>query len=155
MTAKGPDAATLVRRAREDAGLSQRALATLSGVRQPNLAAIESGTRIPSDELLSRILRAARLRPSVPLELFAERIRELAPDFGVRDIRVFGSAAAGTDTAESDVDLLVQVDDDVDYLTLAAFRQAVADLIGFSVDAVVDDPRDPIVAGLRATAVPL
>ncbi|HEY5221506.1 MAG TPA: helix-turn-helix domain-containing protein [Microbacteriaceae bacterium] len=155
MTGRDSDAATLVRRAREDAGLSQRALATLAGVKQPNLAMIESGARVPSGELLSRILSAARMRPSIPLELFAERILELAPRFGVDDIRVFGSAARGTDTADSDADLLVRAKPEVDFLTLAAFRQAVSELIGFPVDAIVDNTDDPVVQVLRRDAVPL
>ena len=148
-------AAALVRRAREDAGLSQRELARRSGVQQPNLAAIESGARAPSEELLSRILHAAKLRPSIPLELFAAQIRQLGPRFGVSDIRVFGSAARGTDTERSDVDLLVSARDDVDFLTLAAFRDEVSRIIGFPVDAVVDDPDDDVIRAIRSEAVPL
>ncbi|MGW9630245.1 helix-turn-helix domain-containing protein [Agromyces sp. NPDC055520] len=155
MDSRDSDGATLVRRAREDAGISQRALAALAGVKQPNLAAIEAGTRKPSAELLARILGAARMRPSIPLELFADRILELAPKYGVSDIRVFGSAAHGTDTAESDIDLLVDASPSVDFLTLAAFRQEVSDLLGFPVDAVVDDDTDPIVRSIRREAVPL
>ena len=155
MTYGATDAATLVRRAREDAGLSQRALATLAGIKQPNLAMIESGARVPSAELLARILRAARMRPSIPLELFAERILELAPRYGIRDIRVFGSAARGSDTANSDVDLLVSAEASVDFLTLAAFRQEVSELIGFPVDAIIDDESDPTVQAIRREAVPL
>ncbi len=94
--------------------------------------------------------RAAGMRPSIPLELFAERILELAPRFGVSDIRLFGSAARGSDTANSDVDLLVDADASVDFLTLAAFRQEVSDLLGFPVDAVIDDDADPVVRSIRA-----
>jgi len=155
MEYRAEDAATLVRRAREDAGLSQRALSALAGIKQPNLAAIESGARQPNAELLGRILRAARMRPSVPLEIFADRINELAPRFGVSDIRVFGSAARGTDTDTSDVDLLVDAEESVDFLTLAAFREAVSELIGFPVDAVIDDTADPVVQAIRREAVPL
>ena len=155
MEPRESDASLLVRRAREDAGLSQRALATSAGIKQPNLAMIESGARVPSTELLRRILRAAGMRPSIPLELFAERILELAPRFGLSDIRVFGSAARGSDTANSDVDLLVDADATVDFLTLAAFRQEVSDLLGFPVDTVVDDDTDPVVRTIRRDAVPL
>ncbi|MRG60397.1 helix-turn-helix domain-containing protein [Agromyces sp. CFH 90414] len=147
--------AELVRRAREDAGLSQRELAARSGLRQPNLAAIETGARVPSETLLARVLQAAELRPSIPLELYAERIHEIASAYGIHDVRVFGSTARGTDTADSDVDLLITVDDDVDFLSLAAFRQEVAELIGFPVDAVVDDPDDPVAAMIHGSAVPL
>ncbi|MEV1129285.1 helix-turn-helix domain-containing protein [Agromyces sp. NPDC049794] len=155
MNAREESAAALVRRAREDAGMSQRELADRAGLKQPNLAAIESGAREPSSELLSRILRAARLRPSIPLELFASRIRALGPRYGVSNIRVFGSAARGTDTERSDVDLLVNAGDQVDFLTLAAFREEVAGILGFPVDAVVDDPDDEIVRVIRREAVPL
>jgi predicted nucleotidyltransferase/DNA-binding XRE family transcriptional regulator len=149
------DVAILVRRAREDARLSQRDLARRAGVQQPNLAAIESGTRGPGKELLERILRAAELRPSIPLELNADRIRRLAPSYGLSDVRVFGSTVHGTDNSASDVDLLVRARADVDYLALAAFRQQVADILGFPVDTVIDVPESPDVAAISADAVPL
>lgn len=153
--AGSPSAAALVRRAREDAGFSQRDLALRAGVKQPNLAAIESGTRVPGDELLERILRAAKLRPSIPLELSAARIVEIARDYGLSNVRVFGSSALGTDTSSSDIDLLVSADSQVDYLALAAFGNAVAELVGFPVDVVVDEPEDPTVAAIQRHAVPL
>lgn len=145
----------LIRRAREDIGYSQRDLAAAAGVKQPNLAAIESGSREASPELVARILTAARLRPSIPLELHAARIRELATTYGLHDVRVFGSTVRGTDTERSDVDLLVGADDDVDFLRLAAFRGAAQDILGFPVDAVIDDPRSDVVRLIRAEAIPL
>lgn len=147
--------ATLVRRAREDVGLSQRELAALVGLHQPNLAAIESGTRRPNDEMLARILRVARLRPSIPLELHAARVRQVADRFALSNLRVFGSAALGTDHEASDVDLLVEAADDVDFLTLGAFRNEVAQLLGFPVDVVIDEGNSPAVQAIRAQAVPL
>lgn len=68
---------------------------------------------------------------------------------------MFGSAARGTETERSDVDLLVNADDEVDFLTLATFRDEVASILGFPVDAVVDDPGNEIVRGIRREAVPL
>lgn len=148
-------AAVLVRRAREDAGLSQRELADAAGLKQPNLAAIESGARDPSPELLHRILTAARLRPSIPLALHADRILELAGSYGLGDVRVFGSTVHGTDTESSDVDLLVSADADVDSLTLAAFRGRAESLLGFPVDVVVDDGDTDVVDAIRRDAVSL
>lgn len=149
-------AAQLIRRAREDSGLSQRDVATRAGVQQPNLAAIESGTREPSAELLSRILKASHLRPSIPLELFADRIRTLAATYGLRDVRVFGSTVRGTDDERSDVDLLVAADDHVDYLTLAAFRAEAQKVLGFPVDVVTDEESaDDALRAIRAEAQPL
>jgi transcriptional regulator with XRE-family HTH domain len=62
------DAAVLVREARLDAGLSQRELAERAGTRQSNIAAIESGRRGISEELLKALLIAADYRPSLALE---------------------------------------------------------------------------------------
>lgn len=52
-------AASLVRRLRRHAGLSQRALAERAGVTQPVIAAYESGRRQPSVPALLRLARAA------------------------------------------------------------------------------------------------
>ncbi|SMH45846.1 Predicted nucleotidyltransferase [Rathayibacter oskolensis] len=149
------DPAAVIRRAREDIGLSQGALARAAGVQQSNLAAIETGARRAGPELLDRILRAARLRPSVALELLADHLRELAGEHGLHDIRVFGSTVRGTDHERSDVDLLVTADPDVDYLRLAAFRGRAEELLGFPVDVVVDDSDNDVVRVIREQAVPL
>ena len=51
------DAATLLREARERAGLSQRAPAAAAGTSQPAVAAIESGRKQPTVASLDRLLR--------------------------------------------------------------------------------------------------
>ena len=45
-----------VRAVREAAGLTQRELAEVSGVRQSNVSAIENGRRTPSADTLNRLL---------------------------------------------------------------------------------------------------
>src|SRR6266481_5085575 len=52
------DAARLLRAARAHAGLTQRALAARSGVPQPTIAAIESGTQDPRFRTLERLVQA-------------------------------------------------------------------------------------------------
>lgn len=54
-----PTAAELLRSARIRAGLSQRGLARLAGVRQPMVAAYEAGRRQPTLTTLHRLVRAA------------------------------------------------------------------------------------------------
>lgn len=149
------DTAAVVRRAREDIGMSQSALARASGLQQSNLAAIETGARRAGPELLSRILQAARLRPSLALELLADQVRDLAGEHGLHDVRVFGSTVRGTDHERSDVDLLVTADLAVDYLGLAAFRGRAEELLGFPVDVVVDDSDNDVVRAIREEAVAL
>lgn len=136
-------AAGLVRAARLDRGMSQAELSRAAGMSQPNVAAIETGTRIPSDDALRRLLRAAEYRPSLALEENADAIIEAGARHGIRDIRVFGSVATGADHFTSDIDLLARVDSGRGYFDIAAFSDAVEELTGFPVDVIVDDERRP------------
>lgn len=60
-----PDAATLIREARQQAGLSQRELARRAGTSQSAVSAYESGRKEPGFATVTRLLAAAdvRLRP--------------------------------------------------------------------------------------------
>jgi len=92
--------------------------------------------------MLERVLRAARYRPSVPLELHADEIVRLGADDGIRNMRVFGSTTRGEDTYSSDIDLLVDVDEGRTYFDVATFIDDVEHLTGFDVDVVIDrEPR--------------
>jgi uncharacterized protein len=54
-------------------------------------------------------------------------IKRLGERFGVRNIRVFGSVARGEATADSDLDLLVDVERGHGYFLMAGFALAVED----------------------------
>ena len=58
----------LVREARSRAGLTQVALAKRANVAQSTIARIESGTRIPSSDMVERLVRATGLEIRVGLE---------------------------------------------------------------------------------------
>lgn len=149
-------APALLRAARDDAGLSQSELASKAGVQQSNLAAIESGRRSVSAELLERLLAAADYRPSIALEQQAQAIGDLAEDFGFRNVRVFGSAARGTDHFTSDIDLLADVDARRRVpFGFGGFVAAVEQLTGFRVDLVLDGGSSPYLSTIRTAAVPL
>jgi len=144
-----------LRSARLAAGLSQRALATLAGIPQPNIAAYESGRRTPSAATLER-LSTALAAPTL------ERVREqraailgFAVRRGLADIRVFGSVARGTAGRDSDVDLLVHPTRDASVFDLAGFGEEVAELLGVGVDVVSDRGRGPTMDRIRTEAVPL
>jgi transcriptional regulator with XRE-family HTH domain len=47
-----------VRRMREERGLSQRELAMISGISQPNISAIERNRRVPTADSLNRLVVA-------------------------------------------------------------------------------------------------
>lgn len=73
-------------------------------------------------------------RPSVTLMGHRERVLAIAREFGATNVRVFGSAARGTDREDSDIDLLVDMDDRATLFTLTGFEQALSDLLGVRVD---------------------
>ncbi len=148
-------AGVLVREARTDSAMTQRALAEAVGLRQSNIAAIEAGTRPISAEKLERLLSAADYRPSLALARHADELIDLGMRYGVRDLRVFGSVARGDDHHSSDIDLLVDVDADRSYLDIGAFASHAQELLGFPVDVVIDSGGRPGMEHIRATAVAL
>jgi len=127
-----------LRELRERAGLSQSQLAVRSGVAQPNIAAYESGRRNPSEAMLGRLRLAMRTLPHEALEQHRDELKELAADYGLSNVRVFGSAGRGTDTAQSDLDILVTRAPDVGLLTIAEFASEAEQLLGVPVDVVTD-----------------
>ena len=66
------DAATTLRRARENSGLTLRALAARAETSHATLAAYEAGRAIPRVDTLDRILRAAGYASDIALERRAE-----------------------------------------------------------------------------------
>lgn len=132
-----------VRALREAAGLSQAELARRSGVAQPNVAAYEAGRRIASAEMLERLRAATRPLPHDALAARRTDLVSLAGRYGLRNVRVFGSAARLTDSPGSDLDILVTRSPGTGLLAIAAFAAEASALLGVEVDVVTD-------GGLRA-----
>jgi acyl-CoA hydrolase/DNA-binding XRE family transcriptional regulator len=122
-------AAAILKRARVDAGLTQAELARRAGTAQSAVARYESGAASPSIRTLERLLAAAGHRLVLDAQRGTpeqtdlrgarmRRLQQLRPDilrvarrYSITDVRVFGSVARGEDTADSDIDLLVEVDE--------------------------------------------
>jgi uncharacterized protein len=121
---------------RRRAGLSQRELAQLSGVAQPNIAAYESGTRQPSPTMLVRLAAAAKPRPSVLLARHSQEVKTIASRHRARNVRVFGSVARGKDRPGSDIDLLVSFAADATLYHQVALTEELEALLGVHVDVV-------------------
>jgi hypothetical protein len=66
------------------------------------------------------------------------RILELAEKHGARDVRVFGSMVTNSTHADSDVDLLVDLEDGRDLFDLGAFQMDVQDTLKRKVDVVTE-----------------
>lgn len=165
----------MIRDARVRARLSQTDLAQRAGVAQSVISAYESDRREPGLRTLNKLIAATghqltidviaapdrRLGlPDTPLGRRLRRRRrmivDLAARHGARNVRVFGSVARGEDTSRSDIDLLVDLDDGVGLVALAALERELAEVLGTTVDVV---PADTLKRGISdevlAEAIPL
>lgn len=168
-------AGEVLREARTRSQLSQTDLARRSGVAQSVISAYESGRREPGVHTLARLVAATGHElalevvptpdrhlglPDSPLGRRLRRRRqviiETAARRGARNVRVFGSVARGEDTADSDVDLLVDLDRGVGVVGLAGLRRELIALLGVGVDVVPADSLKPrIREEVLAEAIPL
>lgn len=123
-------------------GLTQRQIADALGRSQPEVSRLLRFH--PTSDLGRRLVRER-----------AEVIAILARH-GARRPRVFGSVARGSDQPSSDIDLLVEVEDDVSLFDLARAEAALSDLLGAPVDVVPDRAvRESVSASAVDDVVPL
>lgn len=146
---------TMIREARLRARLSQTDLARRAGVAQSVISAYESDRREPGLRMLAKLVEATGHRlafnlipgprsqlglPDTRLGRHLRRHRravmEVAARRRARNVRVFGSVARGEDVDASDVDLLVDLDDDVGLVSLVGLNRELAELLGVDVDVV-------------------
>jgi uncharacterized protein len=76
------------------------------------------------------------MKSSDTLRANRDALRALAARHRLRNLRVFGSAATGADTEDSDVDLLVDASVGVTLFDLGGFQVRAAKLLGVSVNVV-------------------
>jgi uncharacterized protein len=72
-----------------------------------------------------------------------DNILALAAQYGASNVRIFGSLARGEANSDSDVDLLIALDDDRSLLDLIGLSQDLEDLLGRSVDLVTERGLNP------------
>ncbi len=121
---------------REAAGPTQADICARTGIARPNLSAYETGRRVPSPDTLARIHEACRIRPSEALEIYREQVIAIVRAHHGVAVDVFGSVARGEDRWDSDLDLLVQMDDEAGYFDLIRMKSALEEQLGVSVDVV-------------------
>lgn len=145
--------AALLRKAREDAGLSQSELARRSGLAQSVVSAYEAGKRQPALTTLSKLIAATghtlaitleRSDPSVrglPDTPLGRRVRQhrqalldAVANAGGSNLRVFGSVARGQDRLDSDVDLLVDLPEHTGLFALQALEGQLRRILKVDVD---------------------
>lgn len=99
--------------------------------------------------------------PEAPMELVVlaehrEEVIRAAEARDVSNVRVFGSVVSGRDTAESDIDLLVDVGEAVELFSLGALEVELSELLQSPVDVVPARGLKPRIKDqVLETAVPL
>jgi predicted nucleotidyltransferase len=81
--------------------------------------------------------------PAMDLQQKRNDILRIAAQYGARNLRVFGSVARGDDRAQSDVDLLVDMDADRSLLDIVALGQDLEELLDRRVDVLTDASLHP------------
>ena len=109
-------------RAGASAGLSQREIADAIGRSQPEVSRL---LRFRGTTVLGRRLAARR-----------REVINLTAAMGIRNVRVFGSVARGTDRPESDVDLLADIPPHLGLFALSRVEQELGRILGARVDLV-------------------
>jgi len=157
------EASRLLRRARQQAQLSQVELALRAAVAQPVISAYENGHREPSISMLRKLIEATGQRLVIDLvhtrplglpdttrgRLLRRRraaIREVADRHGVSNLRVFGSVARGDDGPDSDVDIAVDLPESISLIGLAGIAREITERLGVEVDLVPAHTLHPEVA---------
>lgn len=85
-----------------------------------------------------------------------ELIFSIANKYGARNIRVFGSVMRKKETDTSDIDLLVEIDEDRSLFDLIGLKQELQELTGQTVDVVTQKALHKLIADqVLKEAVPL
>ena len=169
------EACAVLRDARSRAGLSQSELARRAGVPQSVVSEYEAGKRQPALPTLARLVAATGHELTIGLERRDPTVRGL-PDSplgrrvrrrrrallaavaaaGASNLQVFGSVARGEDTADSDVDLLVEVPAGTGLFGLLALEAELQRILQVDVDLGTFDSLKPrLRAEVLAQAIPV
>lgn len=71
--------------------------------------------------------------------------RDVARDYSVKTIGVFGSVARSEQTEQSDIDLLVEFDKPVGFVTFMRLEHFLSEKLGGQVDLVTADSLKPVI----------
>lgn len=84
-------------------------------------------------------------RAGVTMDIVLKRRNEIvriAERYGASAVRVFGSVARGKNSPESDLDIVVRMEDDRSLVDHAALIRELEEMLGCPVDVVLEDMLD-------------
>jgi uncharacterized protein len=79
------------------------------------------------------------MRPSEALIAHRAELRQLVSRYGLSHPRVFGSVLSGTDTDDSDLDLLVDASETTSLFTIAGLEHEAQELLGVPVTVLTPE----------------
>lgn len=79
------------------------------------------------------------MKPSLQLQSHRAAVRRVIDGYRVRNPRVFGSVLHGTDTEQSDLDILVDPTNETTLFDLGAISRDLSRLLGVPVDVLTPD----------------
>ena len=166
------EASSLIREARRRHGITQQELARRARTSQAAVARYETGKSDPRASTLRRLLEACGEQVSAtsvdvmwalprkgPIGKAVERhrngIRASGRAISDEPVRIFGSVARGEDTAESDLDLLVELREGENVLAVYELQETLEALLGVRVDVLSTRAASPEVleAAMRDAVV--
>ena len=79
------------------------------------------------------------MKPSQKIRQHQQKIQELAQQFGIKNLRIFGSVAKGEDTENSDLDLLFEASPTTTLFDICGLQIELEELLNLKVDVVTDN----------------
>ncbi|MEN8264397.1 MAG: nucleotidyltransferase family protein [Nitrospirota bacterium] len=74
-----------------------------------------------------------------------EEVINIARKYGAKNVRVFGSMARGEESADSDLDIIVEMEHGSSLLDIIAIKQDIEELLGRKVDVVTEASISPYI----------
>lgn len=94
-------------------------------------------------------------RPSECLAIRRDAVRQVVARNRGRNPRIFGSVARGEDRPDSDLDLLIDLDDSASLFDLSRMRVELEELLGIKVDVIDERGLRDEHRGILDDAIPL
>lgn len=79
------------------------------------------------------------MKPSQKIQQHSQKIQDLAQQFGIKNVRIFGSVATHQDTENSDLDLLVEASPTTTLFDIFGLKTEIEELLNLKVDIVTDN----------------
>ena len=76
------------------------------------------------------------MKSSIAYQQHREAIRQIVEQHNARNPRIFGSVLHGQDTAESDIDILIDTTEETSLFDIGAIRAELVELLGVEVDVL-------------------